>query len=318
MDRKSQVEHYFQKKKLLTTTNKSYANHITDLFSWMVQADATDVTATNLSISKEGTASIISKQSGVIAGIEEACYLLRSKTKLTAVPKVTDGAVIAKGDIILTIQGSNRELLSYERVILNILGRMSGIATFTSNHVSIAQKSKNHPQLGATRKTPWMFLDKKAVAVGGGLTHRLNQSDFVLVKDTHLDILKKQAQQSSSEDLLFDVVKRMLATSSFFEIEVKTVSQAHRVFDVFQQSKQKKNGLIFAMMLDNFELKSAQKLVREIKKQTIYKNILIEASGEITEKNLLLWAKTGVDLLSMGVLTHSCPTFNLSMIIPKR
>ncbi len=299
MSRITLVEKYFQKKQLLAITNTSYAKHLTDLFLWITKADdvENDKTVVNLPLKKAGTARIISKQNGIIAGIEEITYLLKQHTKLLSITSVADGMQVSKDQSILTLIGSSRELLGFERTILNIVGRMSGIATFTHN--------LHNQSLAATRKTPWMFLDKKAVAIGGGLTHRPALSDFVLIKNNHLALVKESVEET---------VKRMIATGIFFEIEVRTLKEAFIVIKTFEEAK-KPPSLIMAIMLDNFTPKTATMFVREMQKNPLYQNILIEASGEITKKNLPVWEKTGVDVLSMGSLTHSVPTFNLSMII---
>ncbi len=301
MNRKNLVLQYFQKKQLLTVTNASYAKHITDLFLWMIQADDVENDMTkSFPVKTTGTAEIISKQSGIIAGIEEITYLLKHHTKLSCTPHVEDGAQVSKGQIILTLTGNSRELLGFERTLLNILGRMSGIATFTHN--------LHNPSLAATRKTPWMLLDKKAVAIGGGLTHRLSLSDFALIKDTHLALLKKET--------LEDVVKKMVAMDLFFEIEVQTIDEAFVVTKTFEETRtQLQPLLVMAIMLDNVVPKTAATFVKKIQKNPVYPYIIIEASGEITKKNLPVWEKTGVDVLSMGSLTHSAPTFNFSMTI---
>src|SRR5438105_3710844 len=131
MNREDRINQYFQKKNYLTPTNPSYRKHITNLFSWMTHADdiVNDKTAKFLNIKGNGVASITSKQDGIIAGIEEVCFLLKQQTKLQVFPKVTDGTWVTTDTVLVDVAGSNNDLLAYERSILNILGRMSGIAS---------------------------------------------------------------------------------------------------------------------------------------------------------------------------------------------
>lgn len=311
MNRKIIIKGYFQKKEQLLVSNKNYAQHLLEFFDLMTNADdvTDDITGKTLSLKKYGKAAIFSKQDGVVTGIEEVCFLIGNRTNLKVKTNLLDGQKVKKGQIILQLEGTNHELLSYERFILNILGRMSGIATFVSRQVYALKKVANQPYVAATRKTPWMLLDKKAVAVGGGLTHRLNLSDFPLVKDNYLQALRKE------QNITFEqAVKRAFLSfsSSFFEIEVRNTLEWQLLHKTLEHKLKEKN-MIVAIMLDNFELKNASELIKEIKNHPLYDHILIEVSGEITEQNLLQWAKTGADIVSMGALTHSAPTFNVSM-----
>ncbi|MBI2431195.1 MAG: carboxylating nicotinate-nucleotide diphosphorylase [Candidatus Levybacteria bacterium] len=310
MNRKAIINRYFQRKEQLLVSNKNYEQQVLGLFDWVAEADQVenDLTIKTLMFRKMGTAAIVSKQEGIAAGIEEIMFLLSKRTEITVVTHVVDGKPVSKGEILLTLRGENRDLLAFERIILNILARMSGIATYTNSFLSKLETIKNPPFLAATRKTPWMLLDKKAVAVGGGLTHRLNLSDFPLVKDNYLEVIKKE-ENISLQEAIRKALKRF--SSSFFEIEVRNILE----FQAIMQSLEKKKDCPLAIMLDNFELKSVMEQMEEIKKQPLYKHLIIEASGEITEQNLLHWAKTGVDLISIGALTHSSPTFNISMKI---
>ena len=294
MERKLLVKKYFQRSNKLTLDNPTYRRQVVELFHWMLKADeASQDVSKILQITKNATATVLSKQNGVIAGIDEIVYLLTQYSKLTVV-WVNKRKNVKKSEKILEVKGTINELLLFERVILNILGRMSGIATLTH--------SLHNFSVSATRKTPWMLFDKKAVAVGGGLTHRLSLSDFVLIKDNHLELLKR------------DAIKKMIAKGRFFEIEVQTLNQAYSMIKMFEDTKNAQS-FVFAIMLDNFTPKTATEFVKQIQKNPIYQNIIIEASGEITKKNFLVWKKTGVDILSLGSLTHSAPTFNLSMKI---
>src|SRR5437773_2959284 len=201
MDRKNLVTRYFQKKDELVSSNSFYANHIMELFHWMLKADEinNDITSQFLSLQGEGRMQIIAKQKGILAGIEEIAYLLKQEKDITFSPLLSDGSHIIKADVLVEITGDNRKMLAFERTILNIIGRMSGIATDTNKIIQSIQNISNMPCIAATRKTPLMLLDKKAVAIGGGFTHRLSLSDEVLIKDNHLKILQKELGISIEE-----------------------------------------------------------------------------------------------------------------------
>src|SRR5258708_6921221 len=149
MKRSDAIELYFQKADELTVSKKIYRDHSTELFLWMVKADAVkdDVTSKALSLTGKGKTHIISKQKGVVAGIEELTQLLSKHTSLNFSPLVSDGAHVKEEDVIAEISGENTELLAYERTILNILGRMSGIATKTDSLISSINTIPNTPYI---------------------------------------------------------------------------------------------------------------------------------------------------------------------------
>lgn len=317
MRRDNTILLHFQKSGVLTVSHKQYREHLEKHFSWLVNADdvTNDVTTKTLAISGEGQARIISKQEGIIAGLEEVKFLLGKFTTLTFVPQVLDGQVVTSDVVIAEVSGVNSDILAYERTILNILGRMSGIATQTREIILLKVGIPGSPFISSLRKTPLMFLDKKAVAVGGGLTHRLNLSDSILVKDNHLAMLEKKMHLASSEEAFWTAVKLCMGgENTYFEIEVDSLAQANAVLHAFVQENAKQNSKkTMAILLDNFKPQDAKKFVDSLKKLPVYEHVLIEASGEITKNNLSSWAVTGVDVVSMGALTHSSKVFNFSM-----
>lgn len=288
-----------------------YKDHLTELFHWIIKADTIhqDVTSQTLHLGGKGTAHIVSKQAGIIAGIEEVVSLIDS-TSLQVMQTIPDGSPIPSGQHIMSLSGENTQLLAYERVLVNILGRMSGIATHT--HDMKMMMPNDTPIIAATRKTPWMLLDKKAVAIGGGLTHRLHLADWAMIKDNHVKILQKKLGKSI-EATIEEAVKRMLhAHTDFFEIEVATAAQATTAIKTFAREQAQKNTTM-AILLDNFTPTTAKQTVATLKKNSLANTIIIEASGNITGKTLPSWAKTNVDILSLGSLTHSSTTLDISM-----
>jgi len=317
MSRRDTIQLHFQKAGELTVSKKFYRDHITELFFWMVKADAVanDITSNTLKLSGNGKTQIITRQEGVIAGLEELTELLTKHTKLVFTPKISDGTHVKKDEIVAEVTGANTEILAYERTILNILGRMSGVATATDSLVGSIKHISDAPSIATLRKTPFMFLDKKAVAMGGGLTHRLSLADEILVKDNHLGMLQKELGLEATEKAAKEAVKRCINSSKdYFEIEVDTMSQAKAVIDTFKKENDKqKQPKIMSILLDNFQPEDAKKFVEELRKSAVYNSILVEASGEINATNLSNWATTGVDVVSIGALTHSPKVFNFSM-----
>ena len=175
----------------LNLKNKNYKTFVKNLIKKQLKEDIMRgdlTTESTIPKNKKIKVKIISNQDGIIAGIEEASLFI-GEGKLRRIKK--DGSKVKEGDIIIEITGNANNILSYERTLLNILQRMSGIATETYN----ATKLVNHRCLiAATRKTLLHLIDKRAVIVGGGLTHRLNLNDFILIKDNHLKILNNSKQ----------------------------------------------------------------------------------------------------------------------------
>jgi len=160
-----------------------------------------------------------------------------------------------------------------------------------------------------------MFIDKKAVAVGGGLTHRLSLSDEILIKDNHLGMLQQELGLKTTEQAAEYAVKKCMNSSKdYFEIEVDTFAQANAILHTFVKENAKlKKQKMMTILLDNFKPADAKQFVNSLKKLPVYNSILIEASGEINAKNLSEWATTGVDVVSLGAITHSPKVFNFSM-----
>ncbi len=317
MQRNDALILHFQKVAELHVSKKFYRDTIAELFTWMIEADgvSNDVTSKTLAVSGKGKTEIVTRQEGIISGLEEIEELLSKNTNLVFKSKIKDGDQVSRDTIIAEVNGENTEILAYERTILNILGRMSGVSTETNLLISSIKHIKGAPFISSLRKTPLMMIDKKAVAIGGGLTHRLSLSDEILIKDNHLGMLQKELGFKTSEKAAEEAVSRcMQSKCDYFEIEVDTLSQANAILHVFvnENAKQKKPKMM-TILLDNFKPADATKFVVSLKKLPVYDSVLIEASGEINKTNLADWATTGVDVVSLGAITHSPKVFNLSM-----
>lgn len=339
MNKKSLILKYFQKAQLLTVANPAYCQTISTLFKWMIDNDQIhrDITTQFLNLKSTTTAKIINHEDAIAAGIEEIQYLLKEFAHLSFKTYVKDGEKIKKNQTIAEIKGQASEILGFERTILNILQRMSGIATETNRLINLinvgdakegilngaspalrppraadfeakfGKLSRQDPLLiAATRKTPLMALDKKAVAVGGGLTHRLDLSDGIIVKDNHLSLLNHdQAVKKALEAIIPQT------SNNLIEVEVESLDQAIQAVEAFQMLN--KNNDYLAIMLDNFSPAAATKTREELKQQFDLSQIIFEASGGINKENIKQWAKTGVNLISIGFLTHSPQAVNLSL-----
>jgi len=244
-------------------------------------------------------AEIIAKEKGIIAGLEEALMFLES-FGLQAKPLVADGSKIGEKTKILHTEGDAATLLSIERTLLNLFSRMSGIATVTNRLVEKIRRAGYKTQVACTRKTaPGLsHFDKKAVIMGGGDAHRWGLDDMVLIKDNHIAIAGS----------VKEAVKRVREKVSFskkIEVEVQHVNDVLGVV---------KTG-VDIIMLDNFSPKQVRDAVELLKKNRLRHKVLVEASGGITEQNILEYAATGVDILSLGEITDSFKALDMSLEI---
>ena len=225
---------------------------------------------------------------------------------MDAKPGRKDGQPITKGTNILALSGKARTLLKIERIVLNMLQRMSGIATATGG---IIRKTRNKVAVAPTRKTVLKYLDKKAVYAGGGATHRIGLHDAILIKDNHLAILKKK-YGNYMEKAVKEAEKKQ-KHAGFIGIEVKSLKEALEAAHAGRKIKK----VPFILLLDNMKPNKIKEIVAALRKEGLRSNVLLEASGGINEKNAGAYAQTGVDVISMGSLTHSVKALDMSMEI---
>lgn len=242
-------------------------------------------------------AQIIVKEPAVIAGLYESS-LLFEMIGVSFKSRVEDGAEVSAGTILAEIEGRGRAVLSAERTVLNILMRMSGIATATRRLVKMIQEAGLDVKIAATRKTaPGLrFFDKKAVLIGGGDPHRFRLDDAFLIKDNHIRIARS----------IEEAIRRARLAASFskkIEIEVQTGEEA---------LKAAKSG-VDIIMLDNMTLEEAEQTIRTLEAAGLRDKVVIEISGGITEKNLLDYARLKPDVISLGSLTHSVKAIDISL-----
>ncbi len=251
-----------------------------------------DITTDSLKIDKEVEAYLISKESGILAGIDIATVTLEIIDPSIKIFKhKKDGERIKKGEKIATIKGSGKSILKSERVMLNILQRLSGIATNTSYYVEKIKETS--AKILDTRKTTPGFraFEKYAVKIGGGYNHRFALYDMVMIKDNHIALtgsIKEAVKQ----------IKNSVSPMVKIEVEVSSIEQ-------FEEALSTDADII---MLDNMEIDEIKKAV-EINRG----KKLLEVSGNITIENIREYAKTGVDFISSGALIHSAKWLDISL-----
>lgn len=245
---------------------------------------------------KQGKARLLVKESGIIAGVEMAVQIFKTVDKRLSVEvNMPDGVKVSKGDVVLTVKGSEQSILTAERLVLNCMQRMSGIATKTNYLVQLCNKYK--VKLLDTRKTTPLFrmAEKWAVLIGGGINHRFGLYDMVLIKDNHVDYAGGIENAINAAVEFVNKKNKKLK----IEIEVRNEDELNLVL---------KTGKIHRILLDNFSPESLKKAVKLVNKK-----FETEASGNINEKTILAYAKSGVDYISMGALTHSYKSIDLSL-----
>jgi nicotinate-nucleotide pyrophosphorylase (carboxylating) len=250
-----------------------------------------DITSELLS-KKRISAKIVSREDAIVAGVifaKEIFNLNRCNTKILK----KDGQKVRPNQTIMTISGDARKILTCERTALNLLTRMSGIATQTNSLVAKIPNKKT--KLYATRKTaPGLrFFDKEAVKIGGGEKHRLTLDEMIMIKDNHI----------AAEDSILELIKKAKKKYKKFEVEVETNEDALLAA---------KEGATI-IMLDNFSPSQIKKTIENLKKEKIRNKVKLEASGGITQKNISQYAKTGVDIISVGSITNYVKGIDMSL-----
>lgn len=309
LDRQKLVENAYQKGKELNLSNKNYRSWIEIFFDKEYTDDigAGDVTSeTVLSSNKPRRAIMKAKEAGIIGGIEEVSWFLRNH-HLEVKICTKDSQETLKGETILEVRGGQKDILATERICLNILQRMSGIATETKRLTHLL--SGYTTKIAATRKTLLRYLDKKAVFLGGGLTHRFGLWDSILIKDNHLEALKSNGIKDSIETAIAKA-SAYANKIGFIEIETTSLEEAVKAARKFKSLRLKKPC---AVMLDNMNPMEIAEVLEILRKSDLYDYVLLEASGAITPENIREYARTGIDVVSLGYLTHSAGALDMSL-----
>src|SRR5215208_2015531 len=260
---------------------------------------AGDITSDNIICADmEAKAEIVCKSRfAIVCGLEEASMLFDicgCKSEIL----VKDGSKVVKGAVVMNVSGYARAILKAERTVLNIIMRMSGIATETRRMVDLAKGVT----ILATRKTaPGLrYFDKKAVVLGGGATHRMRLDDMVLIKDNHLNIV-------SDIEKSIRTARKNVGSSVLVECEASSEEEA--IAAVAAEAD--------IVMLDNFTPRQAQETIKKIKRMGLRQNVRIELSGGINQKNIRYYARAKPDFISLGYITHSFKAIDFSLEIMK-
>ena len=258
-----------------------------------------DITSNNIiDKNEEACAYIISKDEGILAGIDVAKELFESKMVKVSF-HLNDGCKIKKGDLLMALEGNARDILLVERTALNLLMRMSGVASAADQYVKlvgdkviIAGTRKTQPAIGK--------FDKLALKIGGADTHRFSLDDMVLIKDNHIAVVGSpmEALKKAQKNVSF---------SKKIEIEVETLEDAVSCVE-------NKADIV---MLDNMDPSKVKEVLDELEKRNVRQNSLIEISGGINKDNILDYVDLGVDIISIGGLTHSSRSLDFSLKIKK-
>lgn len=246
--------------------------------------------------SAKGKAKLLVKEDGIIAGVDLAQRIFSHfDSNLEVETFIQDGSKISVGDIVLTVEGSSRSILKTERLVLNFMQRMSGIASKTAYLTSLIQGTK--AKLLDTRKTTPLLreIEKMAVKIGGGVNHRFGLYDMVMIKDNHIDMAGgiPQAINRVNEHL------KSIGKDLKIEIEVRDFDELNQTLEA---------GGFHRIMLDNFHPDDEKKAV-----ELIAGRYETEASGGITEETIRAHALAGVDYISVGALTHHIKSLDLSL-----
>ncbi|MBI5413145.1 carboxylating nicotinate-nucleotide diphosphorylase [Candidatus Peregrinibacteria bacterium] len=294
----------------LTVKNLLYRDFFESFTGMQFQSDVGDGDLTSELIFKDAQnakTEIVARESGIVAGMEEVECGCSGRLKCEILKK--DGVTVKKNDVICRLSGELKLILRMERTLLNFIGRMSGVATHTARIVDKVKRIAPGVEVACTRKTLWGLLDKKACAVGGGCTHRLSLSDAILIKDNHLDALNRNVTLAISSCLTVSESK-----VRFIEIEVENFKEAMAAVRVFKKYQdEKKITVPCLVMLDNLSPDAAKLINEELKKRDLRKCIYLEVSGGINEKNMVAYAKTGADIVSMGCLTKDERSLDVSL-----
>jgi nicotinate-nucleotide pyrophosphorylase (carboxylating) len=273
-----------------------------DFDKWLTEALKEDIgpgdytTLATIPESAIGKAQLIVKDNGVIAGITIAERIIQAfdpSLKVTTI--IQDGAAVHKGDVAFIVEGKSQSITTIERLVLNVMQRMSGIATET--HRLTQMIAHTSCKLLDTRKTTpnFRYFEKEAVRIGGGSNHRYALYDMILVKDNHIDFA------GGVKPALSKISKFIKERNLSIKVEVET-RNLEEVDEVIE------TGVAFRIMLDNFSPEKLREAVLHINGR-----VETEASGGINEHTLVSYAETGVNFISMGALTHHVKSFDLSL-----
>jgi len=243
-----------------------------------------------------GSAKLLVKEKGILAGLQVALRIFkRFDREILLDPLMEDGSAIRPGDVVLLVTGKLHSILQCERLVLNVMQRMSGIATTTNAYVSLLEGTGTRI-LDTRKTTPGMrYLEKEAVKLGGGENHRFGLHDMIMIKDNHIDFVGGIEQAISSTHAYLKEHKLALE----IVVETRSLEDVNVVLSM---------GGVHRILLDNFTVEETREAVRLIDHR-----VETESSGGITRDNIRAYAECGVDYISVGALTHQIMSLDLSL-----
>ncbi len=279
--------------------DRVFVEKLTSFVNQALQEDLGDGDHTTLStipVDYQGEAKLLVKEDGIIAGVEVARHIIRLvDPALNIEIHINDGQTVNIGDIAFYLRGAIHSILKAERLVLNVMQRMSGIATRTHHYVKLLEGTKTKV-LDTRKTTPLLrFLEKEAVKIGGGVNHRFGLYDMILIKDNHVDYAGGITAALRSSN----AYRKGLGRPMEIEIEVRNLAELKEVLEF---------GHVDRVMLDNF---TPEQVVDAV--QLVDGRLTTEASGGITELTIRAYAEAGVDFISVGALTHSVKSLDLSL-----
>jgi nicotinate-nucleotide pyrophosphorylase (carboxylating) len=330
VEREVRLERALFRGEQLTLDNPAYSRVVRGILETLLHADLDprDLTVAALGIrERSGSANVVAREPGAAAGLEEYAYVMR-KHGLKVTLKKVDGDVFETGEILVRVEGGQNKLLSLERVGLNLLQRMCGIATNTARLQERARRRCPATRILGTRKTPWGLLDKRAIHLGGGGTHRLGLGDGIVIKNNHLALLARREEQAVP--LAIGKAWTGRRNAAFIEVEVRSEESAIAAGREFKRllaeepptagadvgagayAAKKQRPCPCLVMLDNLMPEDVRNIIVAMRKNKVWEGTLVEASGGISETNFELYADAEVDAISIGAITHSARALDLS------
>jgi len=299
----------------LGLSNARYRDTVRTLTDLLLEADLApnDVTAKALRLPQRKIgAAVLSQQGGVAAGLDEFRLLMEGRG-IKVVAEKSDGDAVASGEILLRAEGPETTLLAMERVGLNLLQRMSGIATMARCFKERAGR-KGRARVVGTRKTPWGLLDKRALHLGGAGTHRLGLGDAILIKNNHLALLAPSEEQAAP--LAIERAWKARRKAAFIEVEARDAGAARAAARTFRRLLETgTEEYPCLLLLDNLRPDQIGSIVDILRREGLWDHVLVEVSGGISETNIEAYAATGADAISVGALTHSARALDLCLRI---
>ena len=256
-------------------------------------------------------ATVFAREDGLVVGCAVIDYMLQIWAPSVRVNWFAgDGKRVSSGDEIAVVSGDRDSVLAIERSMLNVLGQLSGIATETKRWSAIAPR-----QIASTRKTIWGMLDKWAVHLGGGLTHRLSKDDATMVKENDLATMLTEHEHHEQRLATYLQQVDMSDIGAFLEVEVRTEKEALVAAMVWAQRRGDEKVDRLVIMLDNFSPEQCKSISEQMNDQGVREHVVLEASGGITFKDLKSWHECGLDVVSTSAINRGVKPLDVSMLV---